>query len=123
MEHVDLLTIGAGGGGYPAAFRLAKAGKKAVMIDSKGVMSGNCLEQGCVPSKTVREAIEVYRLAKQREYFGLKGENIGFDYSKIVDFKDNVQKFRYAQHAKELEEASENLKLIKGLLLLLMSIP
>ncbi|RZD16084.1 MAG: dihydrolipoyl dehydrogenase [Candidatus Acididesulfobacter guangdongensis] len=114
MEHVDLLTIGAGGGGYPAAFRLARAGKKAVMIDSKGVMSGNCLEQGCVPSKTVREAIEVYKLAKQREYFGLKGDNIGFDYSKIIDFKDNVQKFRYAQHAKELEEASENLKLIKG---------
>ena len=115
MEQVDVLTIGAGGGAYPAAFRLAKAGKKVVMVDIKGVMSGNCLEQGCVPSKTIREAIEVYRLAKNREYFGLKGENIGFDYAKIIDFKDNVQKFRYAQHAKELEEASKNLKLVKGI--------
>jgi dihydrolipoamide dehydrogenase len=115
MEKVDVFTIGAGGGAYPAAFRLAKAGKKAIMADIKGVMSGNCLEQGCVPSKTIREAIEVYRLAKNREFFGLKGENIGFDYTKIVDFKDNVQKFRYAQHAKELEEASKNLKLVKGI--------
>ncbi len=114
MKHVDLLTIGAGGGGYPAAFRLARAGRQAVMIDSKGVMSGNCLEQGCVPSKAVREAIEVYRLAKRREYFGLKGDNIGFDYSKIVEFKNNVQKFRYEQHAKELEKAKKNLMLIKG---------
>lgn len=114
MEQVDLLTIGAGGGGYPAAFRLAKAGKQAVMVDTKGIMSGNCLEQGCVPSKTIREAIEVYRLAKKREYFGLKGDNIGFDYSKIIEFKDNVQKFRYEQHAKELEEANKNLKLLKG---------
>ncbi|MHB1646383.1 MAG: dihydrolipoyl dehydrogenase [Candidatus Acididesulfobacter diazotrophicus] len=114
MEQVDLLTIGAGGGGYPAAFRLAKAGKQAVMVDTKGIMSGNCLEQGCVPSKTIREAIEVYRLAKKREYFGLKGDNIGFDYSKIIEFKDNVQKFRYEQHAKELEEAKKNLKLLKG---------
>ena len=114
MKHVDLLTIGAGGGGYPAAFRIARAGEKVVMIDSKGVMSGNCLEQGCVPSKAVREAVEVYKLVQKREYFGLKGDNIGFDYSKIIDFKDNVQKFRYAQHAKELEEVSQNLKLIKG---------
>jgi dihydrolipoamide dehydrogenase len=114
MEHIDLLTIGAGGGGYSAAFRLARAGKQVVMVDIKGVTGGNCLEQGCIPSKAVIAAVEVYMLAKKREYFGLKGDNIGFDYSKIIEFKDNIQKFRYNQHAKEVVEAKENLKLIKG---------
>ena len=55
MQSVDLLTIGAGGGAYPAAFRLAKAGRSVVMVDPKGVMSGNCLYEGCIPSKAMRE--------------------------------------------------------------------
>ncbi|MGF2945518.1 FAD-dependent oxidoreductase, partial [Mycobacterium sp. Lab-001] len=55
MDDIDALTIGAGGGGYPAAFRLAAAGRSVVMVDPKGVMSGNCLAEGCVPSKAVRE--------------------------------------------------------------------
>ena len=42
-SEVDLLTLGAGGGAYPAAFRLAKAGARVVMVDTKGLMSGNCL--------------------------------------------------------------------------------
>ena len=42
-KTVDLLTIGAGGGATAAAFRLARAGREVVMVDTKGVMSGNCL--------------------------------------------------------------------------------
>lgn len=55
MKHADTVTIGAGGGAYPAGFRLARAGQRVVMVDPKGVMSGNCLAEGCVPSKAVRE--------------------------------------------------------------------
>lgn len=55
VHEVDLFTIGAGGAAYPAAFLLARAGLRVVMADTKGVMSGNCLAEGCVPSNSVRE--------------------------------------------------------------------
>ena len=113
MKEIDVLTIGAGGGAYPAAFRFAKAGKDVVMIDSKGVMSGNCLAEGCVPSKALREAADIYRASKKMKLFGLSGK-IELDYAKVVKHKDRIQKIRYEQHAEELKEASKHLKLIKG---------
>jgi dihydrolipoamide dehydrogenase len=109
---VDVLTIGAGGGAYPAAFMLASAGLTVVMVDPKGVMSGNCLAEGCVPSKAVREmAHHMNRSVRFREY-GIEGGR-GVDYARIVRHKDRVQEARYAQHQKELESMS-NLRLLKG---------
>ncbi|KAA8922611.1 dihydrolipoyl dehydrogenase [Thermoplasma sp.] len=105
MEEYDVITIGAGGAAYPAAFRLKKSGYSVLMIDKKGVMSGNCLAEGCVPSKAVIET--VHTLAKMR-HFG----DFSIDYGKIVDHKDSVQKIRYDQHDEELKEAG--LKIIKG---------
>lgn len=93
MKAVDVLTIGAGGGAYPAAFRLARAGMDVVMVDPKGVMSGNCLAEGCVPSKAIRESIDIYRLTKKADFFGLQGR-LDFSYPKIVAHKDYVQKLR-----------------------------
>ncbi len=72
-KSIDLLTIGAGGGGYPAAFRLARAGRQVVMVDTKGIMSGNCLSEGCVPSKAIREmAIHLTRHQRFQSY-GIQG--------------------------------------------------
>jgi len=110
--EVDLLTIGAGGGAYPAAFRLAKAGAKVVMVDPKGVMSGNCLYEGCVPSKAVRETAALYLDQERFQHLGLPGR-ICPDYAAIVAHKDAVQSRRYAQHAAELA-AFPDLRLIKG---------
>lgn len=113
MKTVDVLTIGAGGGAYPAGFRLAKAGMDVVMIDDKGVMSGNCLAEGCVPSKAIRESVNLYKTSKKFDFWGLDGK-VSFEYKHIIAHKDDVQKFRYAQHANELKEALSHLKLIKG---------
>lgn len=61
QEIFDLIVIGARGGGYSAAFRLANADKRVLLIDSLGNLGGNCLYEGCVPSKAVRQAtIMVY---------------------------------------------------------------
>ncbi|MGC8612113.1 MAG: dihydrolipoyl dehydrogenase [Athalassotoga sp.] len=113
MKTVDVVTIGAGGGAYPAGFRLAKSGMDVVMIDDKGVMSGNCLAEGCVPSKAIRESVNLYRISKKFDFWGLDGQ-VAFEYKKIIAHKDNVQKFRYAQHAEELKEALPHLQLVKG---------
>ena len=49
MKEYDVITIGAGGACYPAAFRLKQSGYNVLMVDEKGIMSGNCLSEGCVP--------------------------------------------------------------------------
>jgi dihydrolipoamide dehydrogenase len=113
MKEVNLITIGAGGGAYPAAFRLARAGQKVVMVDKKGLMSGNCLAEGCVPSKAIREAAGVFRQTQHMHNFGLSGST-AFDYSEVVAHKNRVQTLRYEQHGRELAEAKDHLKLIKG---------
>ena len=109
---IDLLTIGAGGGAYPAAFRLARAGARVVMVDPKGVMSGNCLYEGCVPSKAVRETAEIRAQQERFQQLGLPGQ-ISVDYAAVVAHKDAIQARRYAQHAQELAQAP-NIRLIKG---------
>ena len=53
-QQADVVILGAGGGGYPAAFLLARAGLRVVMVDPIGNLGGNCLAEGCIPSKAVR---------------------------------------------------------------------
>jgi dihydrolipoamide dehydrogenase len=112
VDDIDVLTVGAGGGGYPGAFRLAAAGRRVVMVDPKGVMSGNCLAEGCVPSKAVREV--AHHLLQQRRFekSGLHGE-VRVDYSEVVAHKDQVQIRRYEQHDAELR-AAPNITLVTG---------
>jgi len=112
MEKVDVITIGAGGGAYPGAFELSKAGKKVVMVDTKGVMSGNCLSEGCIPSKTIREIAVMLLRSKRFTSYGI-GVNTFADYSKIIEHKDAVQQARYAMHSRELS-VFPGLELVKG---------
>lgn len=111
-ERVDLLTIGAGGGAYPAAFRLASAGYSVVMVDPKGVLSGNCLYEGCVPSKTIREMVQMAE--SQQRFAGscFRGTSLA-DYRGIITHKDAVQSRRYDQHMREMQEL-DGLRLLKG---------
>lgn len=113
MQQVDVITLGAGGGAYPAAFRLARAGQRVVMVDPMGVMSGHCLAEGCVPSKAVREVAERYRQARNFDRFGLTGK-LGVDFAAVMAHKDQVQRTRYAQHARELAPLEGRLSLVSG---------
>ncbi len=112
-KKFDLIVIGAGGGGYPAAFRLAKSGRRVLMVDEKGNLGGNCLYEGCVPSKSVREASVIWHDMGRAEFFGLTGQRGEADWGKIREYKDGVQTRRYAQHRKEIDEA-QNLTFIRG---------
>ncbi|ARM74899.1 dihydrolipoyl dehydrogenase [Acidianus manzaensis] len=96
---VDILVAGAGGAGYPGAFRLAKSYMSVIMADPKGELGGNCLYQGCVPSKTIREMANLYLRATK-----LLGINHLVNFEKIQDHKDQVQETRFKQHKEELSE-------------------
>ncbi len=105
MKEYDVITIGAGGAAYPAAFRLKQSGYNVLMVDEKGVMSGNCLSEGCVPSKAIIETVHNYKRMKEFYKFDL-------NYNEIIKRKDNVQKIRYEHHGNELKDAK--LELLKG---------
>ncbi|MBW9142070.1 MAG: FAD-dependent oxidoreductase, partial [Candidatus Aramenus sp.] len=53
MEDFDVIVLGGGGAGYTTAFELSRGGKKVLLLEPKGVLGGNCLYEGCIPSKTL----------------------------------------------------------------------
>jgi len=115
VRSVDTVTLGAGGGAYPAAFALAASGQRVVMVDAKGVMSGNCLAEGCVPSKAVFEMAELRR----RLRLGPMAHALGplaapTDYRAVLAHKADVQRTRYRQHDEELAAAGDRLQLVHG---------
>ncbi len=107
-EHADVAIIGAGGAGYPAAFLLADAGRRVVMADPIGNLGGDCLAEGCIPSKAVREAALAYQRARGGPLAAVAGipaadgRPPGAVWQAILRHKDGVQRQRYDQHAREL---------------------
>lgn len=102
VEDVDVMVIGAGGGGYPGAFVLDRAGRRVVLVDPIGNLGGDCLAEGCVPSKAVCEASLVRARAGRYATFGLDGSAPGVSWPGVLSHKDRVQRVRYAQHTDEL---------------------
>jgi dihydrolipoamide dehydrogenase len=102
MQAVDVVVLGAGGGGYPAAFLLDRARRRVVMVDPLGNLGGDCLAEGCVPSKAVREAGLLRARAARQAAFGLLGAAPQVDWRGVLAYKDRVQQTRYEQHTREL---------------------
>ena len=89
METFDLIIIGAGPGGYPAAIESAKLGRKTAIIENREA-GGTCLNRGCIPTKAMIHAAEVFESAKSGERFGIHAENVQYDYGKILEYKEEV---------------------------------
>ncbi len=105
-QQADVVILGAGGGGYPAAFLLARAGLRVVMVDPIGNLAGNCLAEGCIPSKAVREASLVRARAEKYGVFGLSGPLPDTNWRGILAHKDRVQNIRYSQHRETISSSS-----------------
>jgi len=70
-QHAEVLVLGAGPGGYTAAFRAADLGKQVIMIDSRGPLGGVCLNVGCIPSKALLHAAKVISETKEMSDHGV----------------------------------------------------
>src|SRR6218665_4031133 len=66
--NFDVVIIGGGPGGYNAAVRAGQLGLKAAIIESRGVLGGTCLNVGCMPSKALLHASELYEQAAGKEF-------------------------------------------------------
>ena len=85
----DLVVIGAGPGGYPAAIRAAQRGAKVAVVEKEKV-GGTCLNRGCIPTKTLLASAEMVALAREAEEFGVKIGSVEPDWSAIMERKQRV---------------------------------
>lgn len=85
----DIVVIGGGPGGYPAAIRAAQNGKSVALVEAKE-LGGTCLNRGCIPSKALIANAEVLKRVQEAEELGLISGNITFNYSRMVKHKDDT---------------------------------
>ncbi len=83
MKEFDLIVVGGGPGGYVAAIRAAQLGMNVGVIE-QDKLGGLCLNWGCIPSKALLRSAEVYHLMHRAKEFGLKAEQIGFEWTPII---------------------------------------
>ena len=85
----DLAIIGGGPGGYVAAERAGAAGLKTVLFERKS-LGGVCLNEGCIPTKTLLYSAKVYNYAVNGDHYGVYAKEPNFNYGEIVSRKDKV---------------------------------
>ena len=90
--NTELLVIGAGPGGYAAAFRAADLGKKVTIVEKENELGGVCLNKGCIPSKTLLHFGNVIDEALELKNQGITFTNPKIDYKRIQASKDKVIK-------------------------------
>ena len=90
--HAEVLVLGAGPGGYSAAFRAADLGMKVVLVDRGERLGGVCLNVGCIPSKALLHAAKVIAETKEMAAHGLSFADPQIDTDKLRGWKDGVVK-------------------------------
>ncbi len=108
---IDLLIIGGGPAGYVAAERAGHAGLNVVIFEKKA-MGGVCLNEGCIPTKTLLYSAKMYENALHGDKYGVLGDNIRFDYEKIISRKKKV--VRKLVSGVESKMKSNHVTVVKG---------
>lgn len=85
----DLIIIGGGPAGYVAAERAGHKGLN-VLVFEKNKMGGVCLNEGCIPTKTLLYSAKTYENALHGDKYGVKAESVTFDFGKIMARKNKV---------------------------------
>jgi dihydrolipoamide dehydrogenase len=88
--QAEVLVLGAGPGGYSAAFRAADLGKTVVLVDRSPILGGVCLNVGCIPSKALLHAARVIAETKEMAEHGLAFGDPAVDLDKLRAWKEKV---------------------------------
>ncbi len=89
--NVDLLVIGAGPGGYPAAIRAGQLGLKTLVVE-KGMWGGTCLNIGCIPSKALITAGKTVEQCSKASVMGISVEGVSVDMKQMQTWKGGIVK-------------------------------
>ena len=104
-EVFDIGIVGGGPAGYTSALHYASQGKKVIMFEKESI-GGICLNKGCIPTKSIMHASEIFREILNSENLGITVQNPILDYAKIIERKNKtVETLR-----KGLELALKNAK-------------
>ena len=85
----DLVVLGAGPGGYAAAFYAADKGKKVILVEQER-LGGVCLNRGCIPSKALLHAAHLLSEAKESGIRGIHFEKPRIDLNKMRAWKESI---------------------------------
>src|SRR6476646_6587251 len=84
MADYDVIVIGAGPGGYPAAIRGAQLGLKVACVE-KEKLGGVCLNWGCIPSKALLKTAELDQKIRHADDFGLRVPGLDVDFPAVIE--------------------------------------
>lgn len=88
-DNFDLIVIGAGPGGYVAARRAAQLGLTTALVEKEERLGGTCLLRGCIPTKALIHAVEVWHLCRKgARAFGVSVEGAAFDWARVQKRKE-----------------------------------
>ena len=90
VTHAQLVVLGGGPGGYPAAFEAADHGMKVVLIDQDPRPGGVCLNRGCIPSKALLHIAKLINETRESHEWGITFDAPKIDLDKVRGFKDSV---------------------------------
>ena len=91
-KEFDLVVIGAGPGGYTAAFRASDIGEKVLMIDKDSNLGGVCLNRGCIPSKSLLHITKVINDAESASKMGISFSDININLKRLKSWKNSIIK-------------------------------
>ena len=91
-NEYDVVVIGAGTGGYPAAIRAAQLGLRVAVVERQKALGGTCLIWGCIPTKALLEHAHALKVARGAKEWGLSidGASVGIDMNQVQARKDKV---------------------------------
>src|SRR5712691_7751318 len=92
MTSTQVVVVGAGPGGYAAAFLAADLGLSTALVDPEPNPGGVCVYRGCIPSKALLHVAEVIDEARHAKAWGVEFGEPKIDLAKLREFKDNVVK-------------------------------
>ena len=87
---VQCLVIGAGPGGYAAAFRASDLGQSVCLVERYEHLGGVCLNVGCIPSKALLHVSELINAHKDYDQFGIEASKPKVNKKKLLDFKSKL---------------------------------
>ncbi len=90
MKHIQLVVLGGGPGGYPAAFAAADHGMQVVLIDEGKQPGGVCLNRGCIPSKALLHVAKLINESRESSEWGVTFQPPEIDLDKLRSFKEGV---------------------------------
>jgi len=88
--HYELIVIGAGPAGVPAAITSAKFGVKTLLVDKRNAPGGECLFEGCIPSKTLETAANHYAEVVRAKKFHIQDKHPQMHWESVIEDKDAI---------------------------------